>query len=544
MDSRNNALTGGIEPSNGVGTLASYRSLEQYREFMEQQNRGSPESGNPVVTGESHKREDPLVGSPHKMTRKRKSFIGRDHPLTLQRGGLINESNYSMAPLNGVEAVELSLDTVVPYSASNSSSSVSFEEMMKPESPTTRSRGASLESTASSLGLRGDEEPLTIDDTAIDDWLLNAFETPKQRKVDRFGGDLFSSTPIHSSSSSFVSGRPNQLKSPRKDSTNTICERMGRSLLEDCACGLSREQCLCAPENSFETGQRQVPTLTSSSSTRSVADLTPRGSYFGSASSESFGKGISNTSRRRHTSGNLAHLSFKEEGEELDESDNFPAPISTASASSLSLPSMFFASPCNAGTESAKAERKFSMGQLPTPRRISKERRKSTSTGKVCFRRLWTPEEDEKLAQLVGDHGPKAWTQIAKFFKDKTSNQCSQRWHKALDPSIKKGKWSAEEDEALRKAVAKHGKSWKHVAKEITGRTGKQCRDRYISRLDPEIKVNGKWTKEEDQAMMNIHSRLGNKWVAIQKHLPHRSWYAIKWRIESLKRQKLYSPQN
>jgi hypothetical protein len=42
----------------------------------------------------------------------------------------------------------------------------------------------------------------------------------------------------------------------------------------------------------------------------------------------------------------------------------------------------------------------------------------------------------------------------------RTPNQCSFRYTKSLCPTIKKGKWTKEEDEALRKGVAAFGRMW------------------------------------------------------------------------------------
>jgi len=154
---------------------------------------------------------------------------------------------------------------------------------------------------------------------------------------------------------------------------------------------------------------------------------------------------------------------------------------------------------------------------------------------KIFYRRSWTPEEDEELARLVAKHGATNWRFIAlQLDTGKTGNQCSQRWQKALDPVIVKGKWSQEEDMALRAAVDKLGFKWKEISKLVLGRTGKQCRDRYTSKLNPKIHL-GPWTEKEEQIALKAHKAYGNKWAAIQKLLPDRAWYTIKWKIECLK---------
>ena len=101
----------------------------------------------------------------------------------------------------------------------------------------------------------------------------------------------------------------------------------------------------------------------------------------------------------------------------------------------------------------------------------------------IYYRRAWTPEEDKLLIDYVTANGPRGWSTIASIIRTKNSNQCSQRWNKALDPSIKKGAWSPEEDNLLCTLVEKYRQKWKLISNEIEGRTGKQCRDRYTARL-------------------------------------------------------------
>ena len=93
----------------------------------------------------------------------------------------------------------------------------------------------------------------------------------------------------------------------------------------------------------------------------------------------------------------------------------------------------------------------------------------------------WTPEEDERLITGIQLHGYDNWPMVANYVGGgRTRSQCSQRWHRVLDPKIAKCNWSREEEEKLIEAIKSYGtKSWTRISSEMGNRSDVQCRFRY-----------------------------------------------------------------
>ncbi|KAG0150038.1 hypothetical protein CROQUDRAFT_130986 [Cronartium quercuum f. sp. fusiforme G11] len=129
-------------------------------------------------------------------------------------------------------------------------------------------------------------------------------------------------------------------------------------------------------------------------------------------------------------------------------------------------------------------------------------------------RREWSESDDLLLREGVSMYGQN-WQAVANHC-GRSSNQCINRWSKTLRPDIKKGKWDAAEDEALKNAVAACGMVWKDVAPRVRGRTDAQCRERWCNILDPRIVV-GNWTPEEDERIVSLRNVEGKTWSEISK---------------------------
>eukprot|EP00898_Chlorokybus_atmophyticus_P007559 jgi/Chlat1/7804/Chrsp66S00574 len=92
----------------------------------------------------------------------------------------------------------------------------------------------------------------------------------------------------------------------------------------------------------------------------------------------------------------------------------------------------------------------------------------------------WLPEEDERLRQLVTRHGTKKWAYISSQLGcNKQSKHCRRRWQNLLATRVKKGGWSATEDELLLQGHSLYGNKWTEIAKMVHGRTDNAVKNRF-----------------------------------------------------------------
>lgn len=107
-----------------------------------------------------------------------------------------------------------------------------------------------------------------------------------------------------------------------------------------------------------------------------------------------------------------------------------------------------------------------------------------TSPGKALALKSWDRAEDETLLSLVREAEPVVnWKTIAQTLPGRDEYQCRRHWSEVLDPSIKKGPWSREEERLLAQAHEEIGDSWTEISKRIVGRTDKQCQTHWIKIL-------------------------------------------------------------
>jgi len=162
-------------------------------------------------------------------------------------------------------------------------------------------------------------------------------------------------------------------------------------------------------------------------------------------------------------------------------------------------------------------------------------------------KRKWTEAENKRLEEGVKKYGVGNWSPIAKHVGGKRDNRaCRQKWVLNLRPEIKVGNktgaWSKEETEQLRQILSgldcKDPSTWELASKAMGyNRNIKQIKSRYDNFLDPTLK-HGPWTKEEDDDLLSLQSEYGNKWKNFESILVGRSSDRIRRRFIWLSKQR------
>jgi len=101
----------------------------------------------------------------------------------------------------------------------------------------------------------------------------------------------------------------------------------------------------------------------------------------------------------------------------------------------------------------------------------------------------WLKEEEVQLTAHVETRGNQSWAQIARELNNDYHNgksvrqgkHCRERWYNHLDPSLRKGAWTQEEDQLLILLQRQLGKAWSQIAKRMPGRTENHVKNRWNS---------------------------------------------------------------
>jgi hypothetical protein len=113
---------------------------------------------------------------------------------------------------------------------------------------------------------------------------------------------------------------------------------------------------------------------------------------------------------------------------------------------------------------------------VPRDAQADTESQQDTGILKLKFR----PEEDELLVSIVRDHGVKDWIKVASLMGTRNARQCRERYKNYLDPDLRRGDWTDQEDQLLEAKHQEFGAKWNKIARYFVNRSDISLRNRWM----------------------------------------------------------------
>lgn len=158
----------------------------------------------------------------------------------------------------------------------------------------------------------------------------------------------------------------------------------------------------------------------------------------------------------------------------------------------------------------------------------------------------WSEIEDQKLKNIVQrkiselrtEENPEPdntnafpWGAISLRMTGRTPKQCRERWRNKLNPTIKQTPWTISEDITLMDMHSKLGNRWVLLASLLPGRTENSVKTRFKSIVRAKRRS---WRQEEDEKVLELFDKIGGKWTEIAASLPNRTANGVKVRLKHL----------
>ncbi|KAI8329308.1 hypothetical protein BC941DRAFT_443190 [Chlamydoabsidia padenii] len=156
----------------------------------------------------------------------------------------------------------------------------------------------------------------------------------------------------------------------------------------------------------------------------------------------------------------------------------------------------------------------------------------------------WSTEETNRFVQLVQQVGTDDWCQVSDLLQTRSPRQCLEKYRYQMEPRLK-GRFTAQEDQAILAAVAKHGASDFLTIKQAINsqRTPRQISHHYRYSLDPAVD-RSPWSEDERRQMYDLVQELGRDMVKIKERMNSRRHTKDMWNQYALIKLRYKSASN
>ena len=167
--------------------------------------------------------------------------------------------------------------------------------------------------------------------------------------------------------------------------------------------------------------------------------------------------------------------------------------------------SILLPSPCNTSNWQAQhssplvKRQRLTIDDCYTPTSIAR------STSRLITKGPWTPEEDQKLIDLVDEIGEQKWVVIAARLGTRSGKQARERWHNHLNPTLRKDPFTLEEEEKIELLYSQLGSKWADIAKHLPGRSDNAIKNYFNTCMTKRYRrVNGTKTPSRHRPSLSM----------------------------------------
>lgn len=102
----------------------------------------------------------------------------------------------------------------------------------------------------------------------------------------------------------------------------------------------------------------------------------------------------------------------------------------------------------------------------------------------TCRRRVFTISEDKIIIKCVSSSKfDNDWESVARLLSSRSARQCRDRWMYYLSPSNNLAPFTPDEDQLIVQKVNEMGKKWSQISKFFNGRSDNSIKNRWYSKL-------------------------------------------------------------
>jgi hypothetical protein len=109
--------------------------------------------------------------------------------------------------------------------------------------------------------------------------------------------------------------------------------------------------------------------------------------------------------------------------------------------------------------------------------------RPAERASRIQTRGSWSPDEDDRLLQAASDQTTIAWDVVAGHVGTRTPKQCRERWLVKLNPDVRRSPFQQWEDNLIQFQRQRIGNHWSVIAQMLPGRTACSVKNRWYTVL-------------------------------------------------------------